>query len=67
MAKSKATYMKKELQKKKQQKKNDKVQRKEERQQNAGGGDLDNMMAYVNENGEIVSGTAPEKVAVMLK
>lgn len=60
MAKSQATFMKKQLEKNRQKKKEDKEQRKLERQQNPGGGDLDSMMAYVNEFGEIVS-TPPEK------
>lgn len=60
MAKSQATFMKKQLEKNRQKKKEDKEQRKLERQQNAGSSDLDSMMAYVNEFGEIVS-TPPEK------
>lgn len=60
MAKSQATFMKKQLEKNKQKKKEDKEQRKLERQQNSNGGDLENMMAYVNEFGEITS-TPPEK------
>jgi hypothetical protein len=63
MAKSKTTFMKNERTKIKKQKKNEKAWRKEERQQNAPGGGLDNMLAYVNEHGEIVSGVAPEKTA----
>lgn len=59
MAKSQATFMKKQLEKNKQKKKEDKEQRKLDRQQNASGGDLDSMMAYVNEFGEIVS-TPPD-------
>ena len=47
--------MKKELDKKRLKKKEDKAYRKEERLKNATGGDLDSMLAYVNENGEIVS------------
>jgi len=47
--------MKKELEKKRQQKKKEKEERREERQKNAAGGGLENMMAYVNELGEIVS------------
>lgn len=47
--------MKKELEKKRLKKKEDKAERKEERLKNATGGDLDNMLAYVNEFGEIVS------------
>ncbi|MCD0489823.1 hypothetical protein LPB86_16385 [Pedobacter sp. MC2016-14] len=60
MAKSQATFMKKQLEKNRQKKKEDKEQRKQERAQNSTGGDLENMMAYVNEWGEIVS-TPPEK------
>ncbi|MDB5016240.1 MAG: hypothetical protein JWQ84_1072 [Mucilaginibacter sp.] len=60
MAKSQATFMKKQLEKNRQKKKEDKEQRKLDRQQNASGSDLDSMMAYVNEFGEIVS-TPPEK------
>jgi len=60
MAKSQATFMKKQLEKNRQKKKEDKEQRKLDRQQNAGGTDLDSMMAYVNEFGEITS-TPPEK------
>jgi hypothetical protein len=55
MAKSKSTFMKKELEKKRLKKKEEKAFRKEERQKNPGGGDLESMMAYVNEFGEIVS------------
>ena len=60
MAKSQATFMKKQLEKNRQKKKEDKEQRKQERQQNSTGGDLDSMMAWVNEFGEIVD-TPPEK------
>jgi len=60
MAKSQATFMKKQLEKNRQKKKEDKEQRKLERKENAGGSDLDSMMAYVNEFGEITS-TPPDK------
>ncbi len=60
MAKSQATFMKKQLEKNRQKKKEEKELRKQERAQNSAGGGLDNMMAYVNEFGEIVS-TPPEK------
>ena len=59
MAKSQATFMKKQLEKNRQKKKEDKEQRKLDRQQNSTGGHLDNMLAYVNEFGEITS-TPPE-------
>jgi hypothetical protein len=52
--------MKKQLEKNRAKKKEDKAMRKQERQENATGGDLDGMLAYVNEFGEIVS-TPPEK------
>lgn len=62
MAKSQATFMKKQLEKNRQKKKEEKLERKQERQQNSTGGDLESMMAYVNEFGEIVS-TPPEPQA----
>ena len=55
MAKSQATFMKKQLEKNRAKKKEDKEQRKLERQQNSSGGKLEDMMAYVNELGEITS------------
>ncbi len=62
MAKSQATFMKKQLEKNRQKKKEEKEQRKQERQQSATGGGLENMMAYVNEFGEISSTPpAPKK------
>ncbi len=60
MAKSQATFMKKQLEKNRQKKKEEKAQRKQERQENSPGGGLENMMAYVNEFGEITD-TPPEK------
>lgn len=54
--------MKKELEKKRLKKREEKQQRKEERKKNSTGGDLENMLAYVNEFGEITS-TPPEKKA----
>ncbi len=61
MAKSQATFMKKQLEKNKQKKKEDKEQRKMERKQNSAGGEMENMIAYVNEFGEIVS-TPPNRL-----
>jgi len=63
MAKSKSTFMKKELEKKRLKKKEDKAERKEERLKNATGGDLDSMLAYVNEFGEIVSTPQSKTIA----
>jgi cold shock CspA family protein len=61
MAKSKETFSKKEAEKKKQKKKQEKEQRKEERKAaNAKAGkNLEDMMAYVDENGNITS-TPPD-------
>jgi hypothetical protein len=59
MAKSQATFMKKQIEKNRAKKKEDKEHRKQERQQNSTGGKLEDMMAYVDENGEI-SSTPPE-------
>ncbi|WP_240663163.1 hypothetical protein [Mucilaginibacter limnophilus] len=53
--------MKKELEKKRIKKKQDKAHRKEERRGNSTGGDLENMMAYVNADGDLVS--TPEEAA----
>lgn len=62
MAKSQATFMKKQLEKNRQKKKQDKEERKQARKDNPGATDLESMMAYVNEHGELVS-TPPEKKA----
>jgi cold shock CspA family protein len=60
MAKSQETWNKKELEKKKQQKKKEKEARKEERKANAKEGQsLDDMIAYVDENGNLTS-TPPD-------
>ncbi len=56
MAKSQETFNKKELEKKRIQKRKEKEQRKEERKANAKeGGSWEDMMAYVDENGNISS------------
>lgn len=59
MAKSQQTFNKKEKEKKRQKKRVDKMHKKEERKSNSVGGDLDSMMAYVDEFGNIVD-TPPE-------
>jgi hypothetical protein len=51
--------LKKQLEQNKAKKKKEKEQRKQERQENASGGTLENMMAYVDEFGNI-SSTPPE-------
>ena len=59
MAKSQETWNKKELEKKRKKKQEEKAQRKEERKSSASSGDLDSMLAYVDENGNI-SSTPPD-------
>jgi cold shock CspA family protein len=60
MSKARETYSKKENEKKKQQKRKDKEQRKEERKaQSKEKGSWEDMMAYVDENGNI-SSTPPD-------
>lgn len=60
MAKSQETFSKKEKEKKRLQKRKEKEQRKEERKANAKEGkSLEDMMAYVDENGNI-SSTPPD-------
>ena len=51
--------MKKQLEKNRAKKKEDKEQRKQERKQNSNGGKLEDMLAYVDENGEL-SSSPPE-------
>lgn len=53
------SYNKRELEKKKQQKKKEKQKRKEERKANSTGGSLDEMIAYVDENG-VITDTPPD-------
>lgn len=59
MARSQQTFMKKQREKKRKEKKEDKAIRAEERRAASVGGGLDAMMAYINEDGEIVD-TPPE-------
>lgn len=60
MAKSQETWNKKEAEKNRQKKKKDKEQKKMERRASAkGGSSLDDMIAYVDENGRITS-TPPD-------
>lgn len=59
MAKSRETFNKKETEKNKQKKKKEKEQRKEERKANKSGSSLADMMAYVDENGNITT-TPPD-------
>ncbi len=61
MAKSQETFSKKEKEKKRLKKRQDKQQKLEERRTNSPGGGLDNMMAYVDEDGNI-SDTPPNPI-----
>src|SRR5690606_30144457 len=60
MAKSQDTFNKKEKEKKRLKKRQDKAEKKEERQANSNKGKgMDEMMAYIDENGNI-SSTSPD-------
>lgn len=59
LARSSASFSKREKEKKRQQKQQEKQARKEERKANASGGGLDNMLAYVDENG-MITDTPPD-------
>jgi hypothetical protein len=60
MAKSKETYLKKEKEKKRLKDKQDKAAKKEERKANAKKGkSLEEMLAYIDDNGNLVS-TPPD-------
>ena len=54
-----ASLEKRDKEKKRQQRQEEKKRRKEERKANSAGGGLENMMAYVDENGQITS-TPPD-------
>jgi hypothetical protein len=55
MAKSQASFMKKQREKNRLKKREEKAERKQERREYSPGGGLENMMAYVNEFGELTS------------
>ena len=59
MGKSQETFNKKEKEKKRLKKRQDKLLKKEERKASSVGGDLDSMMAYVDENG-MLTDTPPD-------
>jgi len=59
MARSKETFGKKELEKKKLKKRKEKEARKEERKANSGGQSFEDMLVYVDENGQLTS-TPPD-------
>ena len=59
MAKTQQTWNKKEKEKKRLKKRDDKVKKKEARKASSVGGSFDNMIAYVDENGNL-SATPPD-------
>ncbi len=59
MGRSNETFSKKEKEKKKIQKRKEKLAKKESRKESATGGGLDEMMAYVDENG-MITDTPPD-------
>ena len=59
MAKSQDTFNKKEKEKKRLKKRQEKSQKKEDRKTNSAGGDFENMLAYVDENGNLTD-TPPD-------
>lgn len=59
MGKSQETWNKREKEKKRLKKREDKLKRKEERQENAGGTSFDDMLAYVDADGNITD-TPPD-------
>lgn len=62
MARSQNSFIKMQREKKKQMKKKEKEQRKQERRENnSKGGDLSDMMAYLDEDGNIISEPAKEE------
>ncbi len=66
MAKSQQSFNKKEKEKKRLKKRQDKMLKKEERKANSDGGGLENMMAYVDENGQITD-TPPDPTIKKVK
>jgi len=66
MAKSNNAFIKKQKELTRKKKRQEKIEKKNERKKNSSGGDLENMMAYVDEYGNITS-TPPEKIKTELK
>ncbi len=60
MAKSNNAYIKKQKEMQRKKKHQEKLERKKERQKNSSGGSLENMLAYVDEFGNITS-VPPQK------
>jgi|AACY02.9.fsa_nt_gi hypothetical protein len=59
MARSQNSFMKNQKAKKKQKARQEKLQRKIDKKEQEVSSDLDSMLAYVNENGDVVNGTPP--------
>lgn len=59
MGRSQETFGKKEKEKKRLKKREEKAKKREERKENSSGGGLENMLAYVDENGNITD-TPPD-------
>lgn len=59
MARSQQSFNKRQKELNRQKRKEDKEERKKERQANSAGGGLENMMAWVDENGHITSTPQP--------
>lgn len=66
MARSQETFSKKEKEKKRQKRKEDKQKKKEERKASSEGGGLENMFAYVDENGNLTD-TPPDELKKKVK
>ncbi len=66
MAKSNNAFIKKQKELIRKKHRQEKIEKKNERKKNATGGDLESMMAYVDEYGNITS-TPPEKEKTELK
>ena len=66
MARSQTTFNKKEREKKKLQKRKEKAAKREERKEKGSNGDLDSMMAYLDENGNLTD-TPPDPNAKVKK
>ena len=64
MGRSQNRFMKQLREKKRLKKRKDKEERKKERQENATGGSLDEMIAYVDEFGNITSKSPEEREAI---
>ncbi|MDW3196774.1 MAG: cold shock domain-containing protein [Cytophagales bacterium] len=65
MGRSQSTFQKREKEKKRLQKRKQKAEKKELRKANSTSGDLDNMMVYVDDNGNLTDTPPEEKDATM--